>query len=179
MPLAVFDVTKNYAKIGELFDTSKKYVYKDPNSGEYAVPVRTPSSGYFYSGSYYWQQYESWNGSVTNTVYWLGDVATAAGYAEVFNAPGSGYIYYRGSVQTSSTNFDTPNGEPEVTTNYSVARATFLNPNVIRMPHLWTMYNTGSSLTYSFDGEGFTVGPAPPSLPSTSPSPRLFFLGVI
>ena len=33
MPLAVFDVTSSYAKVGEIFDTSKKYVYKDPNNG--------------------------------------------------------------------------------------------------------------------------------------------------
>lgn len=177
MPLAVFDVTKNYAKIGELFDTSKKYVYKDPNSGVYAVPVRTPSSGYFYSGSYYWQLEESPDVGVISTVYWLGDVANTNGDVEVFNAPGSGYIYYRGEVQNTTTRFYY--GEPYVTAMFSVARTTSLNPNVIRMPHLWTMYNTGSSLTYSFDGESFTVGAAPPSLPSTSPSPRLFFLGVI
>lgn len=33
MPLAVFDVTPSYAKVGDLFDTSKKYVYRDPNNG--------------------------------------------------------------------------------------------------------------------------------------------------
>lgn len=86
MSLAVFDVTKNHAKIGALFDSSKKYVYKNP---------------------------------------------------------------------------------------YGSAGA------VIRMPHLWTLYNTANSLTYAFDGETFTVGPAPPVLPSTSPSPSIFYLGVI
>lgn len=33
MPLVVFDVTSTYAKVGDLFDTNKKYVYKDPNNG--------------------------------------------------------------------------------------------------------------------------------------------------
>lgn len=176
MPLAVFDVTKNYAKIGELFDTSKKYVYKDPGSGMLATPLREPSTGYLYNlSSYWWREFESWNGQVTQDIYWAGTAQSIPGYVETITA--GFYTYYRGDFQTTDVTYE--NGEPNTSTYYSIARSTMVNVNVIRMPHLWTMYNTSNSLTYSFDGESFTVGPSPPSLPQVSPSPRLFYLGII
>ena len=182
MPLAVFDVTKSYAKIGELFDSSKKYVYKDPGSGVLASPIREPSydGTFLYSGSYYWREFESYTGQATTTVFWAGTVESVAGSGiATFNNTGSPYQWVRGSLQSSSTSYDNPASEPDITSIYSIARLTYVNANVIRMPHLWTLYNTSNSLTYSFDGESFTVGPSPPALPPTSPSPRLFYLGII
>ena len=177
MPLAVFDVTKNYAKIGELFDSSKKYVYKDPGNGVLAAPVREPASSsiYLYSGEYYWREFVNYAGWGITTVKWLDTVESVAGTgASSFSNFGSPFEWLRGSLQDSVTT-----EEGEVVSLYSVARYVSTNRNVLRMPNMWTMYNSGNSLTYSFDGETYTVGPSPPALPSVGSFPRLFYLGVI
>jgi len=185
MPLAVFDVTKSYAKIGELFDSSKKYVYKDPGNGMLVPPVREPTTGFYYGDPYYWYEVEYPNGSINLQIIWGGVVVSSVTYSgfvpENVTVPNSPHLWHRGWYAAHVDQTDWSSGEPMVTTTtwYAIARTVSVNVNVIRMPHLWTLYNTSNSLTYSFDGESFTVGPSPPALPPTSPSPRLFFLGVV
>ena len=42
MSLAIFDVTAGHARVGTLFDTSKKYVYRDPQNGGSPSVIRMP-----------------------------------------------------------------------------------------------------------------------------------------
>lgn len=50
MPLAIFDARASRVTVGEIFDTNKKYVYRDtsgvPNTGLMKIPVEPTIVGF-------------------------------------------------------------------------------------------------------------------------------------
>lgn len=147
MALALFDVTPSRVQIGELFDTNRKYVYKDTNNGQLTTTIRDPVG----SGDYYDYRYLKYSEQTDKTTWYWGDIiAITTGFPSSVNV--GAYTYYNNSYETS-TSAPGPFGEIYYTYYYRIYRTTNRNLNIIRLPQNVTIDNNNNNLTYSFDGE--------------------------
>jgi len=169
MPLPFFNVTPSSVQIGELFDTNKKYVYKDPNNGQLTIPARDPI-GY---GEYYDSRYVVYDEETNYTTWWwtTGVAGLSLGQNTSINA--GVYTYYTGSYRTSTYNY--VNGEIYAKNYYGIYRIRYTNLNVIRLAKYITIDNYDNNLTYSFDNQ--TVSINSPVYINTSAN--IMYIGVI